>query len=50
VSVDELVRGLNVALGRDSVDSCPAADSNMDEMMTVDELVRAVSSAIDGCG
>jgi hypothetical protein len=49
VSVDELVRGINIALGRDSLAECEPADGNANDVVTIDEIVRAVSNAIDGC-
>jgi hypothetical protein len=49
VTVDELVRGVNIALGLLASESCPAFDVNEDGTVTVDELVRAVNSALVGC-
>lgn len=49
VTVDELVRGVNIALGTIAVDRCPSMDSNVDHAVTVDELVRAVNNALNGC-
>ncbi|MFQ5667969.1 MAG: putative Ig domain-containing protein [Candidatus Binatia bacterium] len=49
VTVDELVRGVNIALGNLSLDSCLPFDSNNDTAVTVDELVRAVNAALSGC-
>ena len=49
VSVDELVRGINIALARDSLAECEPADANANDVVTIDEIVRAVSNAIDGC-
>jgi hypothetical protein len=47
-SVDELVRGVGIALGAAPLDGCPAADLNGDGTVTVDELVRAVAAALTG--
>ena len=48
VTVDELVQGVNIALGLDSISSCPAIDQG-DEGVTVDDLVRAVTASLTGC-
>ncbi|MEO8604316.1 MAG: hypothetical protein ABI629_17210 [bacterium] len=49
VTVDELVRSVNIALGEATIDICTAIDGNGDQSVTMDELVRGVSAAIDGC-
>ena len=49
VSVEELVTGVNIALGRASLTSCAAADVNDDKRLTVDELVAAVAAALRSC-
>jgi hypothetical protein len=49
VTVDELVLGVNIALGTISLEECPAFDSNHDSQVTVDELVEAVGKALSGC-
>ena len=50
VTVDEVVRGVNIALGDADVGSCNAADVNFDTLVTVDEIVTAVNTALNGCG
>lgn len=50
MTVDELVIGVNIALGAVSVDTCAAFDTNHDRTVTVDELVAAVQNALNGCG
>ena len=50
VSVAELVRGVNIALGISSVEICPAFDAGGDRMVGIDELVRATANALSGCG
>jgi hypothetical protein len=50
VTVDELVLASNIALGLESIDLCPNVDGDMDGIVTIDEIVSAVSSAINGCG
>lgn len=49
VTVDELVRGVNIALITQPVDACPAFDRDGNSEVTVDELVLAVNRALDGC-
>jgi hypothetical protein len=49
VTVDEIVRLVNIALGLTELDDCPAADGNGDGDVTVDEIVTAVTHALDGC-
>jgi CSLREA domain-containing protein len=49
VSVDELVRGVNIALNRANVSTCPAMDRDNSGTVAVNELVTAVNSALRGC-
>jgi ELWxxDGT repeat protein len=49
VTVEELIRGVNIALGLDTADSCSALDGNGDDVVSVDELVSAVNHALRGC-
>jgi len=49
VTVDELVRGVNIALETLPVDSCPIFDRNTDEHVTIDELIAGVNAALQGC-
>jgi len=49
VSVDELVTAVSIALGAPSVEQCPAIDMNQDTRATVDEIVSAVTNALQGC-
>ena len=50
VTVDELVMGVNIALGNESIRACMAFDPGGDDLVTVDELVKAVNNALSGCG
>jgi hypothetical protein len=50
VSLDELVRGVRIALGRSSVGSCDAFEMTPDGRLTIDELVQAVEAAMTSCG
>lgn len=49
VTVDEIVRMVNVALGNAEVAQCQAGDANSDGEITIDEIVRAVNAALSGC-
>jgi hypothetical protein len=49
VSIDELVRGVGIALGNAESSSCAALDADADGVVRIDELVRAVGAAQRGC-
>lgn len=49
VVIDELILGVRILLGFSPLSSCESVDSTMDGVVTVDELVRAVSRASVGC-
>lgn len=49
VTVNELVFGVNIALGRAALSGCPFFDTNESMTVTVDELVLAVRAALEGC-
>jgi hypothetical protein len=49
VTVDELVRGVKIALGNSPPDTCPNFDADKTGTVTIDELVRAVAAALGGC-
>lgn len=49
VTVDEIVRGVNVALNGFTDPPCPALDSDDNGSVTVDDLVRAINTALNGC-
>ncbi len=49
VTVDEVIAGVNIALGGVDIGTCPAFDGNGDVAVTVDEIVRAVNHALAGC-
>jgi hypothetical protein len=50
VTIDELMSGVNIALGSSPADRCPSFDADEDGSVTIDELVRAVGNALRGCG
>jgi glucose/arabinose dehydrogenase len=49
VTIDDLIRGVNIALGGPALSTCAALDANADGTVSIDELVRAVSAALMGC-
>jgi hypothetical protein len=49
VSVDELIRGVSIALGSDALASCPAVDANGDSEVMIDDLISGLGTALDGC-
>jgi hypothetical protein len=49
VTVEELVRGVNIALDRAAVSLCTALDTDADGRVTVNEVVGAVNAALRGC-
>ncbi len=49
VTVDEVVRAVNIGLGGAELNTCPTADGDNDARVDVAELVRAVSASIDSC-
>jgi hypothetical protein len=49
VTVDELVRGVSIALSAGSLSLCPAFDANGDGVVVVSELVTGVNALLRGC-
>lgn len=49
VTVDDLVKAVNIALGSALLETCIPADANQDGDVQVNELVLAVVNALDGC-
>ena len=49
VTVDEIVAGVNIALGNREFSVCPAFDRNGDVMVSVDEVIAAIANALGGC-
>jgi polyvinyl alcohol dehydrogenase (cytochrome) len=50
VRVDELMTGVNVGLGEIALSQCDAIDNDFGGTATVDEMVLAVTKALEGCG
>jgi len=49
VTVNELIRGVTIALGAVPLAECPAFDADDNGEVTVNELVTAVNAALNGC-
>ncbi len=49
VEIDEVVKGVNVLLGKASLDTCYRADVNCDGAVTVDEVISAIDGALTVC-
>lgn len=49
ITVNELVTGVNVALGNVPLSACPPFDANGDRAVAINELVAAVNAALGVC-
>lgn len=49
VTVDELVVGVNVGLGRQPLADCTELDGNGDGLIAIDDIVSAVRDTLDAC-
>jgi cysteine-rich repeat protein len=49
VVVNELITGINIALGTTPVTECPSFDVNDDGVVSVAELITAINNALTGC-
>ena len=49
VSVDELTTGVNIALGAETLDQCPAFDCNGNGIVSIGCIVHAVNADLGGC-
>jgi hypothetical protein len=49
VSIDELIRGVNIALELLGLDECPAFDADGDGVVGIGELILAVNAALGPC-
>jgi hypothetical protein len=49
VTVDEIILGVNIALGITPLNRCPLADANGDNQLTIDELISALRALFHGC-
>jgi hypothetical protein len=49
VTVDELIIGVNMALGVTPLSACPIFDADGDGEVTIDEILRGVNNTLEGC-
>jgi hypothetical protein len=49
VAVNELISGVNIALGNSAVSTCPSFDTNGDGMVGINELISGVNALLNGC-
>ena len=49
VTIDELLKLVNIALGNADVSACSAGDLNHDNQITIGEIIAAVNAALSGC-
>jgi glucose/arabinose dehydrogenase len=49
VAIDDLIKGVGIALGNQPVGNCAAMDGDGDGRVEIQELVRAVAMALEGC-
>ncbi|MEO8605342.1 MAG: choice-of-anchor V domain-containing protein [bacterium] len=49
VAINELVAGVNIALGSAALSTCPSFDSSGDGSVAINELLSAVSHLLNGC-
>jgi len=49
VTVDEIIRGVDIALGTAAFDTCAQFDLDRNGVVTINELVSAVNKALHGC-
>lgn len=49
ITIDELLRGVNIALGAATVELCRGFDRDADGLVRIDELLAAVNNALSGC-
>jgi cysteine-rich repeat protein len=49
VAINELITGVNIALGSTPVSSCPSFDVSGDGTVAINELIAAVNNALNGC-
>jgi hypothetical protein len=49
VTVNELIKMVNVALGTSDVTACRAGDGDKDDTITINEIIAAVNNALNGC-
>ncbi len=49
VTIEDLLTGIDIALGNVPLRACPVFDANGDGRVTVDDLIKAIANALHGC-
>jgi len=49
VAINELITGVNIALGSSPLSACPSIDADDDGEVGINELITAVNNALNGC-
>jgi hypothetical protein len=49
VTVNELIQGVSISSGGQSLDQCALLDADGNQQISVDELIAAVNAALSGC-
>lgn len=49
VKINELVSGVNIALGNAALGTCPSFDTSGSGQVEINELIKAVNNALNGC-
>jgi len=49
VTVDDIIKMVNIANGAAPLTECPAGDGNGDGEITIDDIIVAVTNALNGC-
>jgi hypothetical protein len=49
VAINELITGVNIALGSQPVSVCPSFDVSGDGTVAINEIISAVNNALNGC-
>jgi hypothetical protein len=49
VLISDLIKGVNIALGQAAVATCPAFDLDNNGKVSINELIAAVNSVLNGC-
>jgi hypothetical protein len=50
VAVNEIITAVNIALGNQTLDTCPNADITGDQRVTINELITFVNGLLEACG
>ena len=49
VVINELITGVNIAVGSARLDQCPTFDRNGSGEVEINELIQGVNAALNGC-